>query len=182
MAKYESDQGADIASQEGAKTLEEARARVNQAIYYLDTQVSGEPDVAALETRLPADSPMPEIHATLLMYFRQLEPHLYTRAQPHWTGEFYSEPIATIKVPHGPAVSNDVDINRYRSATLDGLADLTDWEMRSIDVGAETTQVYLSPDAIVSSYRQLHNVQNQLGLSVQPRDGTQRRNDGPSRI
>lgn len=175
-------QGADIASKQGAKTLEEARARVNQAIYYLDTQVSGEPDVAALETRLPADSPMPEIHAALLMYFRQLEPHLYTRAQPHWTGEFYDEPVATIKIPYGPPTADDVNINRHRAVTLAGLQDLTGWEMRSVDIGAETTQVYLSPDAIVSAYRKLHNVQNQLGLSVQPRDGTQRRGEGPSRI
>lgn len=184
MAQYDSDgQGADLASKEGARTLEEARSRVNKAIYYLDVEVSGAPQVAALDTRLPDGSPMPEVHASLLMYFRQLEPHIYVRAEPHWTGEQYEEPVAEVKIPQGPAISGEsMARGRHTIDTIDGLRDLTDWEMKSVEVGAEQTQCYLSPDAIVSCYRKLHKIQNQLGLSVQPRDGSQRRTDGPSRI
>jgi hypothetical protein len=180
---YDDDGSADIASREGAKALEQARQRCTEALYMLDAEITGDPQVAPLGAEMSGSNPMPEIHASILLYWRQLRPHLLGRAHPHWTGECYNTAIATVKIPTGPAIEH-MDIGgQMRRERIEGLQDVADWTMKSVDRGTETTQCYLSPAAVTAIHDKLFEVQNGLGLYVAGREEAgERRNSGPSTI
>jgi len=180
---YDDDGSADIASREGAKALEEARQRCTEALYLLDAEITGDPQVAPLGTEMGDSNPMPEIHASILLYWRQLRPHLLDRAQPHWTGECYNEPVSVVKIPTGPAIEHMDVGGQVRRERIEGLGDVADWTMKSVERGTETTQCYLSPAAVTAIHDKLFEVQNRLGLYVAGREDTgQRRGSGPSTI
>jgi hypothetical protein len=179
---YDDDGSADIASREGAKALEQARQRCTEALYMLDAEITGDPEVAPLGAKIGSNNPMPEIHASVLLYWRQLRPHLLQRAEPHWTGEFYNEPVAVVKIPTGPAVEH-MDIGgQMRREPIEGLRDVRDWTMKSVDRGTETTQCYLSPAAVTAIHDKLFEVQNGLGLTVQGQQVRDSRRDEVSKI
>jgi hypothetical protein len=179
---YDDDGSADVASREGAKALEQARQRCTEALYLLDAEVQGDPEVAPLGAEMDDTSPMPEIHASILLYWRQLRPHLLQRAEPHWTGDFYDGPIAVVKIPTGPTIEYMDGGSQMTTEVIEGLSDVSNWTMKSVDRGTETTQCYLSPAAVTAIHDKLFQVQSGLGLYVDGREDTGRRNSGPSTI
>jgi hypothetical protein len=164
---YDDDGSADIASREGAKALEQARQRCTEALYLLAAEVQGDPQVAPLGAEMDPSNPMPEIHASILLYWRQLRPHLLHRAEPHWTGDHYDEPIAVVKIPVGPAIEHMDVGGQMTTEVIEGLSDVSDWTMKSVDRGTETTQCYLSPAAATAVHDKLFEVQSGLGLYVE---------------
>lgn len=185
MMQDDSTSGQDLAARQGARTLQEAQLRCAEAIYYLDMHLRGDPTLAIVGSEVPEDSPIMTIHSSLLHYFRQFEPHLIVRAEGHYTGDALDEPIATVKIPQGPEVEG---MRQTTEETIDGIEDLSDWSMRSIELpgfGRKTSPLYLSPDAIVASYRQMLQAQAALGLHVRARKevpGSVGGNSQPSRI
>jgi len=132
---------------------------------------------------MPEDSPMPEVHASLLRYYRHMKPHLITRANGHLTGEYYKKegeaPLATVEVPKGPAVEG---YQQTEPVDIIGFRDLEDWMLRSVRVpggrgGPQKAHAYLSPAAIQTCYSKLLYVQSRLGLHVRPRDEISQSNE-----
>lgn len=185
MSDYDTDSAREVAARQGAQTLQQAHAVCSESIFQLDRQIVGDPRMAVIETELESGSLLPDVHAALLFYFRQLEPHMHRRAIPWWTGQHFKDAdrydegcICRVKVPHGMAVDG------YRQTTVEtiqGFKDLNEWAMRSVtlpatDNGARRqSRLYLSPHAIVQCYRRLCELQSTLQLNIQSSSTANRR-------
>lgn len=159
--------GRDLTARSSAQLLVQAHNAVSEGIVWLDLAVSGDPQRAVLADEIDQGNRLPEIHGYLLLYYRQLKPHLITRAKPRYNGDYYDDGITTVKIPYGPASAAE---SRTKTETLDGLQAVEDWSMRSQQRPGEQseTRVYLSPEAIVEVYTELSDVQTMLGLNVSP--------------